>query len=592
VFRSSDGGSSWTAANGGLGSFPFVLSLAVDPRDPAVVLAGTAGGIFETTSGGELWRRLPLVLPTSTAVSRVAFDPARPRILYAATGEGLFRSGDGGAHWTKRDAGLPPGQLTALYLDPDRPGTLYASVSDNLAPSVLPRVYKTTDGGGRWTALAGLRTSYVATLVRHRASDTLYAPTTEGLFATRDGGATWTLLSADIFDKLVVAPSGTLYGDTGSGGVVTSVDGGLTWSYPVPSLPAVPYGGAESLALDSSGNHLLAGAFGLGIYSLDAGGSWTRVNRGFRAAYITGLAVSPASPSLLFVGTLGQGLLASADGGASFVGRNAGLPLIDLGAVDVTAIAVDPKSPRSLAIGVGFAGGTVAQTSNAGRRWTFETPICLTVDSLALAPPDTLFAASTAAFYGSQCTGASTCTAKVSHDGGSSFTCLDGPPEVSAFLVDPLRPAVVYAAAGDAIWKSTDRGGHFTRVADRLGAIVTSLAASPAAHQTLYAGSRQGVLKSTDGGTTWSPSFSGLVEATGGWVSALVVDPVRPATVYLGVFGVGVFASTDGGASWSALGEGFPAGGFSPYPALALDSARHVLYAGTQGAGAWVLSLP
>jgi hypothetical protein len=75
-------------------------------------------------------------------------------------------------------------------------------------------------------------------------------------------------------------------------------------------------------------------------------------------------------------------------------------------------------------------------------------------------------------------------------------------------------------------------------------------------------------------------------------VSALVVDPVKPATVYLGIFGVGIFASTDGGASWSALGEGFPAGGFSPYPALALDSARHALYAGTQGAGAWALTLP
>jgi hypothetical protein len=51
----------------------------------------------------------------------------------------------------------------------------------------------------------------------------------------------------------------------------------------------------------------------------------------------------------------------------------------------------------------------------------------------------------------------------------------------------------------------------------------------------------------------------------------------------------GVFASQDGGESWSRLGDGLPA--VRPI-ALALDSARYVLYVGTVGTGAWALAVP
>jgi photosystem II stability/assembly factor-like uncharacterized protein len=150
----------------------------------------------------------------------------------------------------------------------------------------------------------------------------------------------------------------------------------------------------------------------------------------------------------------------------------------------------------------------------------------------------------------------------------------------------------VYAAGGGAIWKSADRGEHFTLTASDLGMIITTLATSPAAHQTLYAGGAQGVLKSMDGGAHWSPVGPGLVGST----AALVVDPSNPSLVYAtGSFSspVGgtyaVFVSRNGGASWSLLGDGFPATIY--LEALALDPVRHVLYAGTEGSGVWALSL-
>ena len=72
-----------------------------------------------------------------------------------------------------------------------------------------------------------------------------------------------------------------------------------------------------------------------------------------------------------------------------------------------------------------------------------------------------------------------------------------------------------------------------------------------------------------------------------------MADPANPSLLYAGVFGAvvapfGVFESPDGGESWFLLGKGLPA---VVTIALALDPARHVLYAGTQGSGAWALSL-
>ena len=45
------------------------------------------------------------------------------------------------------------------------------------------------------------------------------------------------------------------------------------------------------------------------------------------------------------------------------------------------------------------------------------------------------------------------------------------------------------------------------------------------------------MLKSTDGGGSWSPFSNGLTST----VSALVIDPLTPATIYAGTLGGGVF---------------------------------------------------
>jgi photosystem II stability/assembly factor-like uncharacterized protein len=65
-----------------------------------------------------------------------------------------------------------------------------------------------------------------------------------------------------------------------------------------------------------------------------------------------------------------------------------------------------------------------------------------------------------------------------------------------------------------------------------------------------------GVFKSTDSGATWSAVNTGLSIPEYAYVSALVIDPITPSTLYVGTNGSGVFRSTDSGATWSAVNTG------------------------------------
>ena len=132
-----------------------------------------------------------------------------------------------------------------------------------------------------------------------------------------------------------------------------------------------------------------------------------------------------------------------------------------------------------------------------------------------------------------------------------------------------------------------------------MGLAVYALAIDPLNTATLYAATSSGVLKTTDGGSTWTTVNSGLPKgvvqtpnfsrfsgqplaplAPTDPVQALAIDPTNPATLYVGT-PRGVFNTTDGGQSWMASGLATQ----SVYT-FAIDPANpSTIYAGTQDGG-------
>lgn len=106
---------------------------------------------------------------------------------------------------------------------------------------------------------------------------------------------------------------------------------------------------------------------------------------------------------------------------------------------------------------------------------------------------------------------------------------------------------------------------------------VMSLAVNPVTTNILYAGTVDGVFKTTNGGISWtSVGLNGLT------VEALAIDPNYPGSVYAGTSG-GVYKTGDGGATWYAVNWGLP----GAVTGLAIDTLGDLIYAAVPDGGVY-----
>src|SRR5262249_18411668 len=113
VFKSTNGGASWSPSNAGLGNqFDSIFALAIDPQALATLYAGVSFGVFKSTNGGASWR------PRNAGLGQqIVRAPAIPpgRCLHAGTSAGTF------SFATRLDSEcLPPPPLVAALLPSSR----------------------------------------------------------------------------------------------------------------------------------------------------------------------------------------------------------------------------------------------------------------------------------------------------------------------------------------------------------------------------------------------------------------------------------------------------------------------------------------
>jgi hypothetical protein len=140
------------------GAPPF--SKEPDARNPDLVYASagtdfpqpsSTGSIYRSQDGGQSWTAINSGLPANFYANILVADPATPARVYAAKsffGGGIYRSDDFGNSWTAIGTGLPDQVLLVLAIDPSHPSTLYAGPSSG-------GLYRSMDAGATWQAMAG-----------------------------------------------------------------------------------------------------------------------------------------------------------------------------------------------------------------------------------------------------------------------------------------------------------------------------------------------------------------------------------------------------------------------------------------------------
>jgi len=266
-----------------------VDALALDPQAPDVLYAATGLGVFKTTNGARTWKLAStgIRIPASGLGHRllegfmwaIAIDPLHTSTVYAA-GNGVWKSTNGGATWKRA---LPNGAIN-LGIDPRQPETVYASVMKGYGKKATRNsILKTVDGGDTWRATgpSGLHDGYFGhpIVVDRRVPGIVHAGGSRGLFASANQGRTWRkLLSSGGASGGVLAialdPSraNDLYVGTASKGLLTSEDGGLTWSEASLDMPTV-----SAVAVDPTRPQTIY-AGGAAIWkSTDGGAKWHRL---------------------------------------------------------------------------------------------------------------------------------------------------------------------------------------------------------------------------------------------------------------------------------------------------------------------------
>lgn len=378
------------------------------------------GQPYKSTDGGDTWEPFIWVpfSPDSPSVFDIALHPTNSNIVYFGDAElGVQKSTDGGMTWEVANHGLRALLPYQLQVHADQPDTVYAWME-------WAGVYKGTRGGQAWQHLPISDTNFI-----------LIDPVTPTqVYAT---------LQRDC----------TPY-------VYTSDDGGQTWETSAPMTPPAQYAdhcsfGTAMVAIPDQPGVLVVGIhhhhaiqsenYGSIYRSTDHGEYWNRIyptgEQEIRPVLI--LAHDALTPTIIYAGTEGSGMLRSINAGEEWQPMAESIPALD----SVRTIAVEPVSPYRVFV-LSWQTGEMFVSEDQGVSWSPPNP---------------------------------------------------APDPASAFQILSTRtqPSVLYAASSQGLCRSSDNGQSWHQAAGVLGRIpVYSLATATADERViLYAGTAGGYVE-------------------------------------------------------------------------------------------------
>jgi photosystem II stability/assembly factor-like uncharacterized protein len=528
IFRRTLPGISWQASNTGLGDLD-VEAVVVNPYATNSLIAATRGGIFKSLDGGLTWTDISGTALAGDLVTAVAVDPTSGTIYAAVAGEGIFTAGNDGGTWVATNTGLTDADLlvvTFLAVNPTTSAVLMATENAGIFRFQ----------GATWEDYNDGLTS--VTNVRQFAIDTTnslyYAATEAGVFRRGFTGLSWQFLSngpnrlTETVAVDAVDPS-VLFAGTVFFGIFKSEDSGAAWFL---SNKGIFETRVRKVVFNPENPLIIhAACFGGGVWtSRDGGETWLPSSEDIDETFASALAIDPVTPETLFVGTDQSGVFQSLDEGDTWTDSSSGLP----GPVPILAIAIDPLD-SSVHYCVVSGNGVFKRT--LPDPWAaINTGLPSTVTNIAINSVDSNILLATTAGSG----------VFRSDDAGANWTdANDGLNATDSFLsvvFDPANSDIAFVGGdGVSIFKSIDGGLTWTSAG-------TGLPASPVVNDIIITDTAlfsaldvQGVFRSINGGGQWALFSDNLTTLN---VNALAVNPDDATEVLAATEGGGIFRLT------------------------------------------------
>ncbi|WP_396214552.1 WD40/YVTN/BNR-like repeat-containing protein [Gemmatimonas sp.] len=597
MYKSTDQGRTWTRT--GLESSRQISAVRVHPTNPDLVYVAVQGdrwkgtsdrGVYRTTDGGKTWTQLLKGQNATSGASDLSMDPTNPRILYAAfwdhqrmpwtvrsggDGSGMWKSTDGGDTWKRLTDGLPKlmGKI-GVSVSPANPDRVYAIVEAEAGG-----LYRSDDAGKTWRLLSGdrliqARSWYYMNITADPTNADVVYINNAPLLKSIDGGRTFAPLPATHGDnhQLWVNPRDSRYLiNANDGGASISLNGGKSWStqdnqptsqfYHVAvddDFPYKLYGGQQDNSSVIIASRSDGGA--IGIRDWKEGPGCESANMG----------VSAKNPRYVYGGCY-QGLIDEMDVQTGLTRTIMPWPEMNLTEpTDKTKYRFNWTAPIEVSQfddKVVYHGGNVLfRTTTRGQTWT---PI----------------------------SGDLTRNDKSRQGwGGGPITNEGAGGEVYATIVvieeSSHDAQTLYVGTDDGLVQRTRDGGKtWTNITPSSwgDGLVNEIAVSPHDAGTIYVSFRKDrlgdptphIFVSRDYGATFTRIANGLRD--GEPVRVVREDPVRKGLLYAGTE-TGVYVSYDAGAQWLPFRGNFPV-----VPVTDLQVKHGDLIAATEGRAFWIL---
>ena len=529
VFRSDDGGRTWHALPGVHGK--SIRALAMAPSDPNLLILGALDGVFRSRNGGQSWERIS---PENHAeiknIESLAIDPQNPDIIYAGTWHLPWKTDDGGASWHSISKGIAfDSDMFSIIVDPKNPSVVYASACSGMYKSLNKAEYF------HRLSLALPQWAHRTRVLKQdpQRANIVYAGTTGGLWKTVDGGDKWKLVTDDsvIVNDVLMDPQNPehVLVATDRGGVLASNDG---FAHYVTSNHGFAHRVVGGVVIDNKDpNRIYVGLvndkdLGGFFISDDGGANWRQSNRGLDERDI--LSLHQAEDGVIFAGTNhGVFYLTSLNGEWQPAAMIRG-PLPEQRETASPA----PASKTAKSAAAARSGRTTVSRKPAAPEPVIALDRTPRIRAFDVAG-NTWYAATNEGLF-------------VSVDHGRKWygALIEG--ESDFIAVNSFSDGVLSLVAPKRAFLSHDEGMSWSEVIyPQYVTGLYNLTVVP--DGSWWLATREGAVRSTDGGKTWEHVLGGLPPRN---VFAVRYDPVSQRLLATALGTHGVFESKDGGQSW------------------------------------------
>ena len=292
LFVTSNGGTSWTPLDAKIPG--AVTAISPDPTNTNVVVAATDNGIFRSTNGGSTW-----TLENATALNSLSRSPANSSVIYGGVSTSVYVSTDNGVTWNL--GGFTGAVVNGVVADPLNQNTVYIF---NASGGVL----KSTSAGSTpsWnTANSGLASTGVLTMVSASDGSLYVSLSGQGIYKSTNQGGSWSAVNSGLPNGLsataiAAAPSNASDLYLTNGTIYKTTNGGVSWSATGGNIPD---NNAGVLAVSPTNPNTLYAASpdAPTVYvSTNAGLTWSAAGSGLGIATPTSIAIDPTSANHIY----------------------------------------------------------------------------------------------------------------------------------------------------------------------------------------------------------------------------------------------------------------------------------------------------